>query len=422
MAIWNGLFNPIKWVERLTNGTFFYTLWEGTASWTKHTSDQQKIKAILENPAALYIFLLLCELFSMGKYKMTLNDEEVEQDPLLQLLRNPNPLQTGTQFKYDYMLMRKLGTANMYIDSKIVSERNKLYFLHADCIEWPRRMTNHSMDLILSDSGYRDLKREVLTYRTLSQTLKFPYEKLVQFFDISNGISGFFSSPSRVDALYKIISNSDNALKSKNINTSFTSKFLVSGTVGVTDTSKLPMGEKDKESVEAAMTGKRSIYTTKTQTAINRFIENASVLEHLDKAWMNDAFVIGKMLNIPKDVIEMLGDGATYENQEKARAMIISYCIQPDADDFCDGMLRYFNYGPQYKLTIDYSHLPFVQALERDRAEMFEKKANAFMRMVSAGADQQQAADILGLELNKFNAPVRLLGSETEPMKLTKVV
>lgn len=422
MAIWNGLFNPIKWVERLKNGSYFYTLWDSQASWVKHTSDTQKIKSILENPAALYIFLLLPELFSMGKYKLYLNDKEVENDPILQLLRNPNPLQTGSQFKWDYMFHRKLGTANLYIDSKIVSERNKLYFLAGDCIEWPNRIKDRGMDLILSDAGYRDLQRETIVYKTQNQTIKFPYEKLMQFFDISNGISGFFSSPSRVDALYKIISNSDNALKAKNINTEFARKFVVSGAINVQNTSQMMMSEQDKQNVEDAMRSKRSIYATKTKSDINRFVEQPTIFKALDEAFMTDAYILGKMLNIPKDVIEMLGEGSTYENQEKARAMIVSYCLQPDAEDFCEGILKYFKYSEGYRLELDYSHLPFVQALEKDRAEMFEKKANAFMRMVSAGADQQQAADILGLEIDKFNAPVRLLGAETEETKLTKVV
>ena len=422
MAIFDGIYNPIKWVQRLANGSFFYTIWEGTVGWTKNTSDQKKIKSILENPAALYIFLLLPELFSMGQYKLYKGDEVIENDPILDLLQNPNPLQTGTQFKWDYMFNRKLGTANLYIDSKIVRPENKLYFLSGDCLEWPKRMRDDAMNIVLSDAGLREIKRQPITYKTSTQTLRFPFEKLLQYFDISNGISGYYSSPSRVDALYKIISNSENALQAKNVNTEFARKFIVSGKVGVEQTSQLPMGEKDKESLESSMRNtKRTVFPTKTATNINRFVEQPGIFEALDKAWMNDAFVIGKMLNIPKDVIEMLGNGATYENQEKARAMIVSYCIQPDADDFGDGLLRYFNYGPEYTLTLDFSHLPFVQALEKDRAETFEKMANASMRLVSAGADQQQAADLLGLELNKFNDPVRLLGSDAQQNKLRAV-
>jgi hypothetical protein len=139
---------------------------------------------------------------------------------------------------------------------------------------------------------------------------------------------------------------------------------------------------------------------------IKRFIENAGVLEHLDKAFMNDAFILGKMLNIPKDVIEMLGEGSTYENQEKARAAIISYCIQPDANDFSQGMLDYFKLDDVI-LEVDFSHLPFVQAFEKDRSEVKRNLARAFLDMVNGGADQQEAADVLDLAFTKFNEPIK---------------
>lgn len=422
MGYWSNLMGSILGVERWGD-QYFYKIWEGTLSWNKKSSYQKKVEAVLQNPAALFIFTLLPDLASMGKYKLYRGEKELESDALLDLLRKPNPLQTGTQFKWDYMFHRKLGTANMYVDSKIVRPENKLYFLHGDCIEWPKRITDHSMDLVLSTEAERQLRDAPIRYKTGKQNLQFKFEKIQQYFDISNGVGGYFSSPSRVDAIYKLIANSENVLQAKNINAEFARKFIVSGKVGVEQTSQLPMGEADKQSLEDAMRHKkRTVFPTKTQTAINRFIENPLVFKSLDESWMNDAFAIGKMLNIPKDVIEMLGTGATYENQEKARAMIISYCVQPDMEDFCDGVLQYFKYEG-YRLEVDYSHLPFVQALEMQRAETMERKSRAFVQLISGGADQQQAADLLGLELNKFNQPIRLLGTETtqEPKGLKAV-
>lgn len=410
--------NKIKDVFKQDDGSFFYQIWSSNTNYGEH----RRLESILKNPAALFVFLLLPELYSMGKYRLyDSNENEIERHPILDLLRNPNPMQTGDQFKWDYMFWRKLGTANLYIDSQVLSERNKLYFLSPDCIEWPKWFSDNSQTLFLSDTSVRELYEKELKYKTANQTITFKYKKLKQFFDLSNGINSWFSSPSRVDAIYKIIKNSDNALDSKNINSKFASKFIVAGKASIENTSQLPMSEQDKESVQDRMLGKQSVFPMKSMVDIKRFIENAQVLEHLDKSFMNDAFILGKMLNIPKDVIEMLGEGSTYENQEKARAAIISYCIQPDADDFCSGMLQYFKLEG-YKLELDYSHLPFVQAFEKDRSEVKARLAKAFLDLVNAGANQQQAADELGFEYLTEFGPRNESQGQTGEGNLKKVV
>lgn len=408
-------------VEKLSDGSYFYKTSEHGVNWSKATTDAQKLTTILENPAALYIFLLLPELFSMGKYKLYKGDKEIEKHPLLDFLANPNPMQTESQFKWDYMFWRKLGTANLMFTSKILNEKNKMYFLSSDSIEWSKFFKDNSRSLFISDSMERQMNKETIKYKTKNQTISFPYERLQQYFDISNGLQGWFKSPSRVDALYKIIANSDNSLKSKNINALFTSKFLVAGKAAVDNTSQLPMGESDKGSVESSMLDNgKSVHAVKTMVDVKRFIDNANVLGALDDAWKNDAFVLGKLLNIPKDVIEMLGD-STYENQEKGRASIIGYCIQPDAEDFCQGMLKYFGLQKKFRLELDFSHLPFVQVNKREEAEANEKKANAFFKLVQAGADPNEVALLLDLDLDTFKE-VDLSKVNNGESKLSKVI
>ncbi len=419
MGYWGNVLRAVTGVEYDGN-SYFYKVWDSLSKYLGHTSDYEKIELILRNPAALYIFTLLPELFSMGKWEMTTKEgDPIDEHPLLDLLHNPNPMQTGTQFLWDYQFHRKLGTANLYIDSKVPDFQNKMYFLRGDAIEWPNRITNYERELVLSESTLAQIKRATCVYRPGGKPMSFPFEKLLQFHDISNGINSYYRSPSRIDALYKIVTNSSLALNAKNINAQFAGKFLVSGTVGIEQTSKLPMRGEEKATVREAMRSKETIYPMKTKSDISRFVDNPGILEALDKTFMNDVFILGKMFNIPKNVIEMLGDDATYENQEKARAMIVSYCLQPDADDMASGILRYFGYNTTGEmLRLRFDHLPFVQTLEADRAEVLERKSNAMMRFVSSGVPPEIAAETLGFEDWKdieFNDPIRLLGSEQNP-------
>lgn len=385
-------------------GQYFYHLHE-----PKGFSDKsygEKLDLILKNPAALYIFTLLPDLFSMGQYVLYRNGEPVEEDnTLLNLLRNPNPLQTEAQLKWDYMFWRKMGTANLFSLSRL-PETSRLYFLKNHFIEWPDELKENKASIFQSDAEVARLLRTPFKYDNGKKEYTFRYDQLIQYHDISNGLTSWWEGPSRVDALYKIVSNSDLALKSKNITADFAGKFLVGSQNSIEDTSSLPMNQADKQSVRSAMRSRESIFPTKTSPEIERFITDGTMLQNLDEAFMTDAFLIGKLLNIPKDVIEMLGD-TTYENQEKARAAIISYNIQPDAEDFCQGLTRYFGLNEQgIEIKLDYSHLPFVQVFENEMAETKEKKAETFLKLIDAGADQVEAAQWVGIEIETFNEPI----------------
>lgn len=402
-----------------------YVMWSSSTNYSKKA---KRLETVLQNPAALFLLCLVPDLFSLGEYKLyrgTDNTgEKVDDHPVLKLLNDPNWMQTGEQFKWDYMFWRMLGTANMLTDSKILKDnaQNQLYWLSPDCIDWPKWFEDNKNSLFMSKQGlWKELYSKQITYRTPGQTYKFTYKELKQFFDISNGLDGWFDGPSRVDALYKVIKNSDNLLDSKNINSHLASKFLVAGRGNIEDISSLPMNRTEKEDIEKKVLGKKPVHGVKSMVEIKRFLENLGGLESLDKAFMNDAFIIGKMYNIPKDVIESFEQGSTYENQEKARAAIISYCIAPAAADFCRGVLEFFDVTGMH-LELDYSHLPFVQTFEKDKAETLRLKSVAFKTMVSAGIRPEDAAELCGFDLDQFNEPVNLgsdgAGSEKEKFKV----
>lgn len=409
--------NKIK-ARLLDDGTWFYQLWSSSTNY----GSAKKLKMVLENPAALFLFLLLGDLYSMGEYKIYRegSDEPEESHPVLDFLKRPNPMQTEEQFAWDYMFWRKLGCANLYIDSKILREGNLGYWLSPDCIEWPKWFDDNKHTLFVSAASIRELMGKQLKYKTQSQTFGFRYEKLKQFFDVSNGIKGWFTSPSRLEALHKIVTNSDNILDAKNINSIFARKFIVAGKHDVQNTSSLPMRTDEKNDVETKMLGRRNVHAMKSMVDIKRFIERADIFKHLDEAYLDDAMKIGQMLKIPQDVIGNLTKGSTYENQEMARAAIVSYCLQPDADDFCKGILDFFGISG-FVLKYEFGHLPFVQAFEKSRSEVKKNLAKAFLDMVNAGADQKETADFLELPITKFGPRNEKQGNQEEESQLNVV-
>lgn len=398
MANWfNSFFNRNKFKVSKDGNEYFYEEYNSKTSFNTFISESDKIKMVLSNPAALLIFTLQCDLASLGKFYVYKDEEEIEDDPILDLLNRPNPMQTGKQFVWDYMFWNMLGNANLYVDSKLI-QNNKLYFLQKDKIEYPNNFKKDK--IILSNTSYKELQETVLKYKQGENNFTFKYKQLIQLFDLTNGLNNFFESPSRLDALYKIVSNSELSLNSKNINAEFMSKFFVSGKVDVKDTSQMPMGEYDKQSIRESMRSNENVYPTKTMIDVKRFIDNYGVLESLDKAFLADYYLIGKAFGIPRDVLEAY-DSATYENQEKARASHISYTIQPKMNDLCNALESYFGYDKEGKeIIIDYSHLPHVQVFEKEKAEARRLNAMAMKDLIDAGGNPEQVAEYLEIEID----------------------
>jgi hypothetical protein len=389
-------------VDTDKQGNIFYKMFSTLVSWLQHDNDDQKLLMVLQNPAALFIFSLQCDLTSLGKfYVKDENDEIIEDDPVLKLLNNPNPMQSGKQFIWDYMFWNMLGTANMYVDSKTPDEENKMYWLINHNIDWPKELKDKRTNIILSKGQLAEIQRTVISYRQENgKSFKFQYKNLLQFFDLSNGVGSWFESPSRLDALYKIVSNSDKALNTKGVNLDFISKFFVAGKIDAENTSQQMMGENDKKSIRESMTSDETVYPVKTMIDVKRFVDNYGVLEALGKSFLDDYFLMGKAFGIPRDVLEAYVS-STFENQEKARASHISYTISPKIDDFCSKLERHFGYIEQKKkIVCGYDHLPFVQAFEKERAEGRRANAQALVGLVNSGAEPQEAADYLGIEVN----------------------
>lgn len=398
MANWfNSFFNRNKFKVSKDGNEYFYEEYNSKTSFNTFISESDKIKMVLSNPAALFIFTLQCDLASLGKFYVYKDEEEIEDDPILDLLNKPNPMQTGKQFVWDYMFWNMLGNANLYVDSKLI-QNNKLYFLQKDKIEYPNNFKKDK--IILSNTSYKELQETVLKYKQGENNFTFKYKQLIQLFDLTNGLNNFFESPSRLDALYKIVSNSELSLNSKNINAEFMSKFFVSGKVDVKDTSQMPMGEYDKQSIRESMRSNENVYPTKTMIDVKRFIDNYGVLESLDKAFLTDYYLIGKAFGIPRDVLEAY-NSSTYENQEKARASHISYTVQPKMNDLCNALESYFGYDKEGKqICIDYSHLPHVQVFEKEKAEARRLNAMAMKDLIDAGGNPEQVAEYLEIEID----------------------
>ena len=373
---------------------------KGNTAFTTFESPQKKLETVLTSPAVLKVFKLQCDLFSLAEIKAFKDGNEVS-DPILDKLKRPNPFQTQRQFMWDFMFWNMFGASYFEAGSKVITPDNNFYWLNTARVEFPRELQYKLDKQYWSKQVVESLGEEKVIYHYIDGTSRDIRLKTLQVFaDLTNGINNWYSSNSALDALYKVVSNSEAALNAKNINIEFSGKYMVGGDATSENIYEMPLNKQERKSLEDVATSSKKVTAVKSQINISRFVDNIAQLE-LDKAYFSDYYTIGKMYNIPKDVLEAnLDRGATFENQEKARGSHVAYTLQPKGEDFGNGMEIYFDLDVDIKLS--WEHLPFMAIFEKQKAQTNKLKADTFNRLVTAGATPESAAEMLGMDL-QFN-------------------
>lgn len=364
---WGSPQQPLS-VERDSSGNWFYRIFSSDTKKGK-INDKTKLELVLSSPAALKVFALNCDLFSLGKINSYENDKLDQVNFIYSLKQTPNEFQTWKQFFWDYMFWRMTGTAIMYSSSNVLNEKTQIYWLKPYCLDIPKSVSDKLSKNYNSAETLKSLSKEKLKYTfDDGTTAYYQLSELSFFFDLSNGLQGnWITGNSRLDALYQIICNSQKAIDSKGVNLDFSKKFVITGnydpTKNLSDFST--MGNVEKEDIEQKVLSGKPVHSVKMPIDLKRFVDDIAKLK-LDESFYNDYFMIGSMYGIPRDVLEANLRGSTYENQEKATGRHIEYSIKPAADDFTDRLEKKFGFED---IRLEYTHLSFNQIFEQQKAE-----------------------------------------------------
>lgn len=344
------------------------------------------------------VFNINCDLFSLGEPLVKDNNGEIIEDhPLLKVLNNPNAFQGVNDILWDFMFWNMIGNAYLYVDSKNDIENNSLYFLNNTKIEFPQKMLDNADKLFLSRGNAEQFKNSKLTYTyNNGKKTEIDYRKVVYFADTSLTTKAWFKAPSKLEALYKIVSNSELSLDAKNKELLFNNKYMVAGKVGESDLDNPMLSPEDKKDIEHKVMQDKPITAVKSMVDVKKFVDSLKA-EQLDKTFMHDVFNIAKMYNIPKDVIEAeISGGAKYENQEKSRGNHVDYALKPKGEMFLNNLMSYF--GFEGKAEMSWEHLPFMHFRTMQKNEAAKTKAEAFRVLVDAGVNPLDAQRELGYE------------------------
>ena len=384
-------------------GVKFYPI-TGNTVYNDYHDVKAKIDAVLSSPAAMTIFSLNCDLFSLGEIIIKdLDGNILDEHPLYDILDNPNFFESKEDFLWDYMFWLMIGNANLYIDSKNDYTNNSLYFLNNGKINYPDAMLRDADKIFTSKRNAQNFVKHNIEYIYENGTRReIPYEKIVHFADTTTTTKAWFNAPSKLDALYKVISNSELSLDAKNIELMFNGKYMVAGKVGETDITKTMMMPDEKRDIEHKTLSDNPVTAVRSMVDIKKFVDNLST-DKMDKTFYSDVYTIGRMYNIPKDVIEAyLQNGSTYENKKFATADHVDYSLMPKGNQLLNRLLKYFGFE-NVTACIDWGHLPFMQVRQLQRYESESKRAEALHKLLISGVNPDDAVRVLGYE---FENPI----------------
>lgn len=415
MSIFSKLFG--NWRGTVLKDNFYpFHFWGAAPQFNDYTKETQKLAVALSNPALLKVIALQCDLFSLARpYVYGPNGTIKKNDVAIKRLNNPNPMQSMQSWLWSYMFWKMMGNAYLYMESKIPDRLNApMYWLENHKIEWPPEIDKEKDKLILSQAKLRRLKEIKLKYRYEDgTTMTFVLGDLLIITDLSNGLGNWFKGFSKIDALRKVLSNSEAALDSKNTNLRYSRKYLVAGKQDPADVTKKPMGDDEKRSIEERIdSDKKHVHAVKSMIDIKRFVDDLKVLE-LDKAYLADYYIIGAAYNIPRDVLEAY-QSSTYENQEKARAGHVTYTLEPAGEILGGELAKAWEYGEGWKITFGWDHLPLTQVYEKERINIKQTQVNIMLRLLSAGMTIEDVNAFLDTEFKLENYVAPEPGSNKE--------
>jgi hypothetical protein len=298
------------------------------------------------------------------------------------------------------MFWLMMGNAYLFAESFISISDNILYFLDPSKMQFPKEMTEQGDKLFLSKVNADNFKKNLVKYKyDNGDETSIPFNKVIHYTDLSSTTKQWFKGSSVIDALFKVLSNSELALDAKNTNLLFAGKYMVAGKVGENDLDNPIMGDGEKKDIEQKTMRNKPVTAIKSMIEIKRFVEDMGKLK-LDEAYVQDAFKIGRIYGVPKDVIEAeVGSGATYENQEKARGAHVDYVMSPKGEDFVDLIMKRFNFTGE--ACMEWTHLPFNYYSRMQKEESEKRKSEALLNLLQAGVDPEDAKIQLGYNFTK---------------------
>ena len=406
MSLFSKLFGKRWNITRRVDGSWSYML-NGSDGFGGFGGDYLDLS--LKNIALFTALDIRSTMFSRGRvFVKDKEGNEIEDDPFLKLIKNPNYAQSQQDLLYSHLWFKSLGNnltraipnrVGSNVDVRDLDKVKAIENLIPSCIDY--KDVNKVSSLVVSKSQIKQLEDRKINYKISGVDTDIRVGDIAFFYDVTNNMTdeSYFKSPSRIDALIPALMNIQEAQSAKNVNLKHSKKWLV------TNQSKDQYGKEDlkpeeKDEIEGRFMQKDIMATNAGVKAESLAVDMRKLL--YDDGTAADAIKVFSAYGIPKDVLNWWMNGqSTYDNKDAAVAEWIQNSIQFEASDWGNTWSSFFRYEEEGKtIGMDYSHLPIMQVLEKKRIETLKERVDIAKVLYDMQVPTAKALEISGLEEN----------------------
>lgn len=380
---WNFFKNRVSKVERFTNGLMFFSLNKGKTD----AYAGNNLNAMLTSPAMLKVVKLIADTGSMANINLYSKGKLKEVNFLYSVKKQPNPHQTWTQFIWDYFFYTCYGTAYYYYEFSDLSKDNNIYFLDPSKIEFK----NDKKFSLIFDNKKTENETFFYAENGTKKTLSLKNLKIISNLTTKNGTE----TNTNLNALIKVINNSERALTSKSGNLDYSDQFFLTNKEKKDIHSFSNFDDKEKQTIINSLNfNQNRVHVTSANLELKKFVDNKDLI-NFDEVYLNDLKIIGNFFSVPNDILEALNTGSTYENQEKSMARFVNYVLQPIIQKLTDVIEQEHNFED---VRGEWTHLSFMNVFEKEKSDKKQIDLTNLKIAKELGLDDK----IIKNELNKI--------------------
>lgn len=402
--------NPL--VVRYNNGSWFFS---------KSSSTSYLSKEYMELYKTVYAINACINIRAnyLSKFKWGVQEKEGVnyEHELLRVIQKPNVYQKSTvDFLKQFEVFRSV---NGWVYQKTFGAKGfypeALYNLNPVNIE-PNE--NKNPFLIWKKKDVSETKGDSFKYDDNGTQKTFRYNEIMPFYDIANGINSnrnaMYTSPSKIQAILKSISNLDLSLDSENVVLQTAGREAIySNGDGQTQQDSYINGvkslkEKELNDIRGKLNNKSMLKAQQLRT-----FNPDMPINHLDMSLKPRDFdygsimdkhesIIARAFGVPNEIYQAYKQGATFENQNEAEVKFIDSMREGVVKDLAMTWTDGFG-DEKTPFVATANHLRSLQKEENKKADTALKITQSILNLQRSGLNEAQAIDFLdglGVDLN----------------------
>ncbi len=408
-----GVLNNIRnlFVTRYTNGSW----WIGNNSAKHNTSQYMDLyKSVYALNACINIGANYAAKFKWGVKNQ---DGTIDyNDPLLDLIKNPNPYQTTVDLVKQLYIFKSVHGWSYQKTFGTSLNTSALYNLNPSSIDF-KDYTNKPL-LVWKGKDKSDLNTLDFIYDDNGIRKTFRFSDVMPFYDIANGLGSdscsMYTSPSKIEGILKSISNLDLKLDGENVSDQTIGRemFFASG-AGQNNPDSYISGVKSLESKEREDIDNKLNNKSWLKSQRLRSFAPSQPTEHKDLSIDSKKFdfsggmtkhetIIARAFSVPNELYQAYKEGAKMENQHGAEVKYIDYIYDTYIEDLASSWTKSFG-DPSKPFVATTNHLRALKKEENKKYDNALKLSQTLANLQKAGIADEQALNVLsdfGIDLN----------------------